>query len=63
MCRVASALRFYRRNDALTFRRALVCDASAIDAIHELVRSYERQGRLDLAREILDPYLQKFGSS
>ncbi len=42
------------------FRRALVCDANAIDAIHELVRSYERQGRLDLARETLDPYLQKF---
>ena len=41
------------------YQRALAADSSAVDAVQELVLSYERSGQSDKAQEFLQPYLEK----
>lgn len=41
------------------YQRALLLDATAVDAVQELVLCYERSGESEKAREHLEPYLEK----
>jgi len=62
LCSLGRALMHIRKADEARacFERSIQSDGSGIDAIHELVTSYERTGQKQKARECLDPYLQQF---